>query len=344
MGVRWLGGGAQTVEQARRSRAGRARRRRAPLVALACVLGLGAVGYGVLRFVPPVHQLALETVVTSGHAKWAQLFASRAEVQRAWRLADGNPRVAVTKALHVTSTQGSRPPLQVESIEGPTWHGWLAIVRNPRDVHVLYSGLLGRYGEKVSAMAASAGASLAVNGGGFYDPLGKGNGGQPSGALIARGDLLHPPDSELVIGLTASGTLVAGHFTLAEIHSLDVTEAVAWRGPILVANGVGQITYGDGGWGYGPRTAIGQRRDGTILLVAIDGRQIQSLGASMREVQDLMLHYGAVTAVALDGGASTVMWQAGRGILNHPCSIYGERYVPDGFGVFLPTARAGGTR
>ena len=33
------------------------------------------------------------------------------------------------------------------------------------------------------------------------------------------------------------------------------------------------ITHGDGGWGVGPRTAIGQRKDGTVLFLVIDGRQ-----------------------------------------------------------------------
>ncbi len=52
-----------------------------------------------------------------------------------------------------------------------------------------------------------------------------------------------------------------------------------------------------GSWGIAPRTAIGQRGDGSIMLLVIDGRQLfGSVGASLKEVQDLMIEYGAVNA------------------------------------------------
>ena len=54
------------------------------------------------------------------------------------------------------------------------------------------------------------------------------------------------------------------------------------------------ITKGDGGWGIAPRTCIAQRKDGAIILLVIDGRELRSLGATLREAQDVLYDYGAV--------------------------------------------------
>jgi len=59
--------------------------------------------------------------------------------------------------------------------------------------------------------------------------------------------------------------------------------------------------------GYNPRTAIGQRADGAILFVCIDGRQTSSLGGTYGDIIDIMVEFGAVNACNLDGGSSTVM-------------------------------------
>ena len=59
--------------------------------------------------------------------------------------------------------------------------------------------------------------------------------------------------------------------------------------------------------GWNPRTAIGQRADGAVIFVCIDGRQAGSVGGKYADVIDIMLEYGAVNACNLDGGSSTVM-------------------------------------
>jgi len=56
-----------------------------------------------------------------------------------------------------------------------------------------------------------------------------------------------------------------------------------------------------------PRTAIGYRADGTILLVVVDGRQETSMGADLNELAEMMLGLGCVGAINLDGGGSTTM-------------------------------------
>lgn len=87
-------------------------------------------------------------------------------------------------------------------------------------------------------------------------------------------------------------------------------------GPFLIINGEPQDVDGVGG-GLNPRTAIGQRADGAILLLVVDGRQATSLGASFSDLQDIMLQYGAVNASAMDGGTSTQMYYNVRLLISH---------------------------
>jgi exopolysaccharide biosynthesis protein len=113
-----------------------------------------------------------------------------------------------------------------------------------------------------------------------------------------------------------------------------VQEAVTFQ-PRIIVNGKGQIKNQKEGWGIAPRTAMGQKADGSILFVIIDGRQPgYSIGASLYDVQEVMLEHGAVIAANLDGGSSTVLVGKGGEIMNKPSSEYGERYLPTAFLVF----------
>jgi Phosphodiester glycosidase/FlgD Ig-like domain len=83
-----------------------------------------------------------------------------------------------------------------------------------------------------------------------------------------------------------------------------------------------------------PRTAVGQRADGRIILVAVDGRQPgYSTGMTNFELAQTMVRLGAVTASALDSGGSTTMAFDGK-LLNRPSDPGGERRVADGLFVF----------
>lgn len=93
-------------------------------------------------------------------------------------------------------------------------------------------------------------------------------------------------------------------------------------GPVIVRNGVG-ISGAEEEFTPSqlhprhPRTAVGQREDGRILFVAIDGRQAGSVGVNVPELADVMVKLGAVTAMALDAGGSTTIAADGR-VLNRP--------------------------
>lgn len=78
-----------------------------------------------------------------------------------------------------------------------------------------------------------------------------------------------------------------------------------------------------------PRTAIGRRADGRLVLVTVDGRQpALSVGMSIAELASLMLELGCTEAMNLDGGGSTTMVAGGR-IVNSPSDATGERPVSD---------------
>ncbi len=84
-----------------------------------------------------------------------------------------------------------------------------------------------------------------------------------------------------------------------------------------------------------PRTAVGVRADGRILLVTVDGRQPElSVGMTIAELASLLIELGAVEAVNMDGGGSTAMVVRGE-VVNSPSDLTGERAVGDALLVFL---------
>lgn len=101
------------------------------------------------------------------------------------------------------------------------------------------------------------------------------------------------------------------------------------------ATGVGDVMIRDGAltdsanWTYvktgrDPRTAVGMRRDGTLVFYAVDGRKAGvSGGLSQADLAQELLEQGCVWAANLDGGGSTAMsvWvpgQAGPAVVNRP--------------------------
>ncbi|MBP6823439.1 MAG: phosphodiester glycosidase family protein [Acidobacteria bacterium] len=82
-----------------------------------------------------------------------------------------------------------------------------------------------------------------------------------------------------------------------------------------------------------PRTAIGWRTDGKLILLTVDGRQKLSVGMTLDELAGLMLELGCVEAMNLDGGGSTAMVVKNK-IVNSPSDATGERAVSDALLIF----------
>ncbi|AFM41148.1 exopolysaccharide biosynthesis protein [Desulfosporosinus acidiphilus SJ4] len=279
-----------------------------------------------------LRELWVTTAMTTLHHQYlaTDLF-STAEIQKimdknkATNLGNSHPDDVKTK------NTAQNTGIELIDVSQKNFKGYLLKIQNPARVKVAATRYLGQVGEKAEAIAKENGAVAVINGGVFEDPQGTGNGGQPLGILISNGKVLHkdPVSSFDIIGLNRDNVLVLGHYTLEQIKQMNIRDAVTFS-PFLVVDGKPSITQGDGGWGIAPRTAIGQTEDGTILMLVIDGRQMGSLGATLKDVQDIMLQYGAYNVANLDGGASSVLYYRGK-MINHPSSQYGERSIPSFF-------------
>lgn len=226
-----------------------------------------------------------------------------------------------------SATPNGTEGIEVHDVKGSTYHGKMMVIKDPSRVFV---GIPGEYGEghsglTVAAMIDKYGAVAGTNAGGFYDPNGQGTGGIPDGIVIYEGELKWGQlgATYSIAGIDKSGILHVGNMTAA--HALDIgIQYAASYGPALVINGnpAGQYLGG----GLNPRTAIGQRSDGAILLLVINGRSIDSLGATLDDLTEIMLSYGAINASNLDGGSSSIMIMNGE-YLTSSAYIFGERVV-----------------
>ena len=100
--------------------------------------------------------------------------------------------------------------------------------------------------------------------------------------------------------------MVAKDLTQAQAEELNIRDGCGF-GPVLIMNGeINQEAYSSSS-GLNPRTVIGQRKDGAVIFLCVDGRQAGSLGATYADLIDIMLEYGAYNACNMDGGSSSVM-------------------------------------
>lgn len=219
-------------------------------------------------------------------------------------------------------------------ITGRKFKGHLLVIKDPTRLKVGYSNMLGMEGQLTSDMARDNNAIAAINGGGFTDNLAgskwTGTGSNPVGIIMSNGKIIfdgikNENQTRETVALTKSGKLLVGLYSIKEIQDFGVMEAVSF-GPAMIVNGRKAITKGDGGWGIAPRTCIGQREDGALLLLVIDGRKLNSIGATLKEAQDVLYDHGAYNATNLDGGSSSTMFYNDE-IINNPCGSLGERSI-----------------
>ena len=114
------------------------------------------------------------------------------------------------------------------------------------------------------------------------------------------------------MGFTSDNKFVVREgMTQKEATELGIRDAVSFQtgNTLIERNGDDlKFYYQDGNTGTSQRTAIGQRDDGTVIMIVTDGRTASSLGATHNDMIDLMVSYGAVSAGMLDGGSSAMMF------------------------------------
>jgi Exopolysaccharide biosynthesis protein related to N-acetylglucosamine-1-phosphodiester alpha-N-acetylglucosaminidase len=289
-----------------------------------------------------------DTLITTQHRHWAAyLVGEEGLKERVSQYAKQFEQMGEERDTHVIDLPGEDeqeedqaepvPLTQIEPIDGKGYHGYLMTVSDPTKVRLVVTNTKGK-GEKVTSMVKRTGAIAGVNAGGFADPNWKGNGFQPIGLVISQGKVFYRDigmdQNTQIVGIDKEGKMIAGRYTINELLDLGISEAVSFS-PRIIVNGKGLIKNHSQGWGIAPRSVMGQKEDGSILFLTIDGRQPgYSIGADLYDAQEIMLEHGAVIAANLDGGSSTVLVSEGGEIVNKPSSAHGERYLPTAWLVF----------
>ena len=233
-------------------------------------------------------------------------------------------QVVIQKANVLTSTSDEwakdTDGIRIERVSGDTYNAHVMIVRDPSTVYVGVSneGGFSRNipGKRITEMMeANPDAVAAINAGAFFDD-GTANstvGSTPEGLVYSAGNCVwktgSPPNGITgFAGFNKDDILVVSkkNLTQAEAEELNIRDGCCF-GPALIINGeINQEAYNTNS-GYNPRTAIGQRTDGAVIFVCIDGRQTSSLGGTYADIINIMVEYGAFNACNMDGGSSSVM-------------------------------------
>lgn len=216
--------------------------------------------------------------------------------------------------------------------------GWLVVVYDPSDVHIMKSRAFktpnndGK--ENIIDMTKRYGATIGVNGGGFYDD-GKVSKDIPFGYIIENGKVIyksHSRESD-IIGMSNDNKLMLVHTTGEKAVEMGMRDGLEF-GPFLIIDGKRQTNLKPT---KAARNMIAQRDDGIILFLVTDG--LSYSGITFNEGTDVLEKYGATTAANLDGGASTQLVVNGE-LLNSPKNALGipipkGRTVVNGWGVFI---------
>lgn len=209
--------------------------------------------------------------------------------------------------------------VRIESYSGDTYNAHIMIVKNPAQVYTGISTQNGFSrnvpGKRLTEAIEETGAIAAVNAGAFFDngTTGAEVGSTPEGLVYSEGKCVWktgaPPNGITgFAGFNEDDILVVhkDNLTEAQAEELNIRDGCCF-GPALIINGEINMEAYNNNSGLNPRTAIGQRADGAVIFVCIDGRQAGSMGGSYADVIDIMVEYGAINACNMDGGSSSVM-------------------------------------
>ena len=285
---------------------------------------------------------------TGSHQYIAKMLLSEAQIKQLTG-STTNPQTTVSqKASSVKVTNMGNTNIVKYQVSGSQFAGYVLEIKDPLRVKVGMTQYVGKVGEFTSKIAERFGAVAAINGGGFSLGVNSSDSAQyPTNFVMHDGNVVWQDSSfedstkVNVIAIDKSGILVVGNHSINGLKELNVSEAVTMPKnsqndfkPFIV-NGEGQFSKGSSE-SRAPRTAIAQLEDGTILLIALDGRQMGQLGATYYEMQQLIISKFSTsgnpieTATILDGGGSTTMYYNGE-VINHPSAQFGERTVATAF-------------
>ena len=300
--------------------------------------------------------LFVKTMLETGQMKWVVgLFLSSEEVDAILRensmgtfepepdpeLIEINPEDPTIDLSEIT----------VEKIEGNNFSATMMIVNDPERVFVGTTYPWGTYGQELDKIVNNYGAVAGINGGLYYSAANQG--GRPYGPVVSRGEIQNMSNLAMaglvLIGMTEDNKLdiidIAG-YNEAQVRQViadhRIRDAVTFQDEEsdsdnhfvkLIITGEKRELNGMGS-GANPRTAIGQTKDGRMLLLVTTGRGANGqLGATASDLIEIMASYGAVNAANLDGGSSTSMYYNGEWLQNSVTFYYATSSwrLPDAF-------------
>lgn len=303
------------------------------------ILFIGVTSPFILLFGPftSIKKAAVSTVMATRHQYLVTTFLSQGQIDKiVGKVKETAPSAAKDQDIERVQVQykDDREITQYD-VHSTRFDGYILEIKDPTRIRVAYTKKLGKEGQKTSEMAEDKKAIAAINGGAFVDKSSNGKtfsgtGALPGGFVISDGNVVYSDCSDNtdqnVVAFTKEGRLIVGDHSLNDLKKLNVKEAICFRRPTLIIDGQRQIMDKECD-GLNPRTAVGQKADGTVIFLVVDGRKsITKLGASLYDLQELLLQHGAVNAGNLDGGYSSTMYYDGE-IINSPNEWDGERSV-----------------
>ena len=272
---------------------------------------------------------------TMNHQYLATWFLSDEEIATITNVSPGKSDDQPVESTDISDVNFSDKDddINIYTIDGGfKYKGYYLVIDNPKRIKIGVTSKLEKEGETTSEIAQNNNAVAAINGGAFVDKTSvvwTGTGAFPDGIVMSEGKTIWnsvtDKDGTPLFGITDKGVLIVGKYSENELKKLNIKEALSFK-PILIVNGK-KTDLSKELPGMASRTAIGQKKDGSIILLVIDGRQLGSLGASFQEVQEIMFKLGAINAINLDGGRSTTMYLNGE-VVNNPTNTMGERTIP----------------
>jgi len=223
-------------------------------------------------------------------------------------------------ALSATNDEWAKYPdgIRIERVSGDTYNAHIMIVRDPSTVYMGTSSenySTNIPGKRITeVMAENPDVVAAINAGAFFDDGTASSkvGSYPLGLVMSEGRVAwttgKQPGLEGFAGFNTDDVLVVSKTNLSkdEAAKLNIRDGCCF-GPALIINGEQNMEAYNNNSGWNPRTAIGQRADGAVIFVCIDGRQVSSPGGTYADIINIMVEFGAVNACNMDGGSSSVM-------------------------------------
>mgnify|MGYP000557966000 FL=1 len=272
-------------------------------------------------------ELFATTILETGQLKFlANVFLSKDELQE---IVDKNSLQDMDAEVdeNLINTDGNKEKelIEIHNVSGDGFEGTMMVVNDPSKISLATTYPWSEYGKELGVIVDEAGAIAGVNGGIYYSSGNKG--GRPYGVTVSNGEI-----QDITLGWSGLYLIGFDENNLLRIISLEgmnksavekmvkeekIRDAISFQEESsdannhfvkLIINGEKRELSGKGS-GQNPRTAIGQRKDGSVLILVTDGRGKNGhLGATASDLIEIMAEYGAVNAANIDGGSSSSLY------------------------------------